>query len=362
MFYQSRAQMGAVFSAPTNKPRNNDHVTIILDAHPLRVTIDPALGASITDFSIAGPPTDTQSDTDHTPILRRTTPGTTDPGQTASFVMAPWTNRIQAARFNFQGTQHQLRPNFPDATAIHGVARDAPWRITDRTPISARVVYDSRADENANYPFPFACVQRFELAPDYLNVELSVTNLGDTPMPAALGHHPHFNRHLFSATEEPIIKIDVASRYPCDDCIPTGLPENDEHCERLRAGAQVGNHNLDDVFAGFNGRATITYPDSNIRLTLDGADIFTHLVVFTPRAPHRSSPASGGGGGTQSVTEGVPFDHTPPPPRPWFCIEPCTAVNNAFNMMDQGNPATGTRILDPGQTLESSMRYHVESL
>ncbi|MFK7884641.1 MAG: hypothetical protein AB8F26_10720 [Phycisphaerales bacterium] len=311
-------------------------MTIILDAHPLRVTIDPALGASITDFSIAGPNTAT----DHTPILRRTTPGTTDPGQTASFVMAPWTNRIQAAQFHFQGTKHQLRSNFPDATAIHGVARDAPWRITDRTPVSARMVYDSRADENANYPFPFACVQRFELAPDHLSVELSVTNLGDTPMPATLGHHPHFNRHLFSATEEPIIKIDVASRYPCDNCIPTALPENDEHCERLRAGAEAGNHNLDDVFAGFNGRATITYPHSNIRLTLDAADIFTHLVVFTPRAS----------------------EATDAPPRPWFCIEPCTAVNNAFNMMDQGNPATGTRILDPGQSLESSMRYRVEHL
>lgn len=308
--------------------------TIILDAHPLRAAIDPALGASITDLAIAGP----NIATDHTPLLRRSMPGVGDPGQTASFVMAPWTNRIKDARFEFQGTPHQLRVNFPDNTAIHGVARDAPWRITDRTPVSARLVYDSRADESANFPFPFACTQRFELAPDHLSVELSVTNLSDAPMPAAVGHHPQFNRHLFSATEEPTLRVEVASRYPCEGCLPTGLPEDDEHSRRLREGAPVGNHNLDDVFAGFSGRAVITYPDSRVRVTLDCSEAFTHAVIYTPRANDRADS----------------------PPRPWFCVEPCTAVNNAFNLMNQGHPATGVRVLEPGQTLDTSMRYHVE--
>jgi len=306
--------------------------TIILDAHPLRAAIDPALGASITDLSIAAP------DGAHAPILRRSPPGITDPGQAASFVMAPWTNRIANARFDCRGQTHQLRSNFPDGTAIHGVARDAPWRITDRTPVSARMVYDSRADEAANYPFPFACVQRVELSPDHLSVELSLTNLGDTPMPAALGHHPHFNRHLFSSTEDPILQADVASRYPATDCLPTAPPTDDPHCQRLRAGAPVGNHNLDDVFAGFNKRATITYPESRVRVTLDCSQDFTHLVVFTPRF----GPA------------------TDAPPRPWFCVEPCTATNNAFNLMDQGQPAAGARILEPAQSLHTSVRYRVE--
>ncbi len=309
-------------------------MTITLDAHPLRVSVEPALGASITDLSVAGP-----RDA-HAPILRRAATGTVTPAQTASFVMAPWTNRIETARFGFQGRTHQLLPNFPDGTAIHGIARDAPWRITDRTPVSARLVYDSRADETANFPHAFACVQRFELAPDHLSVELGITNLSDTAMPAALGHHPHFNRQLFSATEDPILRADVTSRYPCEGGLPSGLPSDDEHSRRLRAGAPLGNHNLDDVFAGFSGRASITYPHSNTRVTLDCSDAFTHLVVFTPRAA----------------------DTPDAPPLPWFCVEPCTAVNNAFNLLDRGNPATGTRILDPGQTLESSMRYRVETL
>lgn len=307
---------------------------ITLDAHPLRASIDPDRGGSITDFSIAGP-----CDI-HAPILRPTPPGNGGPGQTASFVMAPWTNRIEAAAFAFQGTRHTLSPNFPDGTAIHGVARDAPWRITDRTPVSARLVYDSRADESANFPFAFACVQRFELAPDHLCVELNLTNLDDRPMPAALGHHPHFQRQLFSANEDAFLTANVAGRYPCNNQLPTGACSDDDHARRLRAGAPVGNHNLDDVFAGFTGKATMTYPESGIRVTIDTSEAFGHLVVFTPRAS----------------------DAPDAPPLPWFCVEPCTAVNNAFNLLDRGSPTTGTRILDPGQTLDTSIRYRVQHL
>ncbi|RMH23850.1 MAG: hypothetical protein D6692_14645 [Planctomycetota bacterium] len=308
---------------------------ITLDAAPLRLTIDPELGASITDFSIEGPCGDRY------PLMRRAPDQPTEPGQCASFVMAPWTNRIEHAAFDFAGTHHRLRANFPDGTAIHGVARDAPWRITDRTPVSARLVYDSRAHESANFPFVFACVQRFELAPDHLEVELSVTNLDDRPMPAALGHHPFFPRVLFAAKEEALLHAPVAGRYPADRCLPTAHAAPDEHCARLSTNAPVGNHGLDDVFAGFAGRATITWPGSGVRLTMDCSDALDHLVVFTPRLDP-ADPAA--------------------PPLPWFCVEPCSAVNNAFNLAARGWAHTGTRTLEPAQTLAATVFYHIERL
>lgn len=308
---------------------------LTLDAAPLRLTIDPELGASITDFSIAGPCDDRY------PLMRRAPEQPAVPAQCASFVMAPWTNRIEQAAFDFAGTRHRLRSSFPDGTAIHGVARDAPWRITDRTPVSARLVYDSRAHESANFPFAFACVQRFELAPDHLEVELSVTNLDDRPMPAALGHHPYFPRALFVAHEDAHLCASVAGRYPAKDCLPTDPAAEDDHSRRLTAGAPVGNHGLDDVFSGFAGRAAITWPESRVRLTMDCSDALGHLVVFTPRLD--------------------PTDPTAPP-LPWFCVEPCTAVNNAFNLAARGWPHTGVRTLEPAQTLAATVRYQIERL
>ncbi|MCC5824475.1 MAG: hypothetical protein LAT64_13415 [Phycisphaerales bacterium] len=306
---------------------------ITLDAGPLRAVIDPALGCTITEFSIAGPCEDRY------PLLRRAPHGPHTTAQGASFLMAPWTNRIRDARFDFQGEPHKLRPNFPDATAIHGVVRDAPWRITDRTPVSARFAYDSRAHERANFPFAFGAVFRAELAPEDLTLDLSVTNLDDRPMPAGLGHHFYLPRTLLSPDDRLELTAPVTGRYPTSNCLPTGDPVDDETCERFRNGGPIGNPGLDDVFAGFSGRAVLTWPASGIRLTMDCADAFTHLVVFTPRL-RADDPAS--------------------PPLPWVCVEPCTMANDGFNLMANANTDTGVRVLEPAQTLAARVRLHIE--
>jgi aldose 1-epimerase len=306
-----------------------------MDAGPLRAAIDPALGATLTEFSIAGPCDDRY------PIMRRAPAGPTDPAQGASFLMGPWTNRIRDARFRFNNHTHQLKPNFPDGTAIHGVLRDAPWRITDRSPVSARMVYDSRADETANFPFALGAVLRAELAPAELTLDLSITNLDDRPMPAGCGHHPYFPRTLMAAGEQVHLQAGVNARYPLTDCLPTGPAADDDTCRRLREGAPLGNPNLDAVFAGFDGRAVVTWPDSRVRLTIDCSPAFTHLVVFTPRL-RPEDPDS--------------------PPLPWFCVEPCTMANDGFNGAADGAPGTGVVTLESGQTLDTTVRFHVERL
>lgn len=318
---------------------------ITLDADPLRVSIDPAQGASITDFSLRGPCDD------RFPLLRRAPDPPLDPSLASSFIMAPWTNRIRDARFTFQGHTHALRPNFPDNTAIHGVARDAPWRITDRTPVSARMVYDTRADPSANFPFAFACVFRVELAPDRMTLDLSVTNLDHRPMPAACGHHPFFPRTLFAADEQLELHAVVRGRYPARGCLPTAPAADDDACAALRAGGPLGNPGLDDVFTGFAGRAVLTWPGSRVRLTMDCSPELNHLVVFTPRLPVP------GGADFKSASSAQP---QPPPPLPWVCVEPCTAANDAFNLAALGWPDTGARTLQPGETLGTRTAFQVD--
>ncbi len=311
---------------------------IILDAGPLRAGLDPTLGACLTEFSLRGPCDDRY------PLMRRAPGGRgddTDPAECSSFLMGPWTNRIRDARFNFQGHSHTLRPNFPDGTAIHGVLRDAPWRITDRTPVSARLVYDSRTQEAPNFPFAFGSVFRVELTPEELILDLSITNLDDRPMPAGCGHHPYFPRTLMAAGEQVHFTAGVAGRYEAVNCLPTGPARDDAVCAALRAGGPLGDPNLDDVFSGLDHRppqAIITWPDSRVRLTMDCSEAFNHLVVFTPR-----------------LREGGP-------PLPWFCVEPCTMPNDGFNLMHNGQTDTGVRVLAPGESLQTRVRFRVERL
>lgn len=302
---------------------------ITFHAGRLHAEIDPDFGGSITDFSIDGP------FSDRYPILRRAAGDLDHPGRSASFALAPWSNRVAGHTFTFAGEPHELRPNFPDGTAIHGDTFSRPWRIVDRSPVSARLVFDSREHENVNFPFAFGCVQRFELGPQSLRVDLSVTNLGETDMPAGCGHHPHFCRRLFCEGDEVEVRAPVSGRYPAEGCIPTGPAAPDDACERLTVGGPLGDPGLDDCFSGFGGRAQITWPASAVRVTMDASPELDHLVVFTPRDERGAMP--------------------------WFCLEPVSMANDGFNLEARG-VAAGVRTLARGETLATSVTFHVETL
>jgi len=244
----------------------------------------------------------------------------------ASFVMAPWTNRIENARFTFRGTEHAIGPNHPDGTAIHGTARELPWTVSDRTPVSARLTLDTRAvplGASTSFPFHYGASQRFELGDDSLAIDLSITNLGDQPMPAGCGQHPYFSRTLFKSNDLLTIKAPVTGHYPSEHQIPTGEPTDDYFCRALRDGDSFIGSELDGVFTMGDAPIELHWSKSDVRLRIECSESLRHLVVFTPLA------------------------------APFVCVEPTTMVNNGFNAKD---PARyGVRTLEPGETLESSI-------
>ncbi|MEZ6242161.1 MAG: hypothetical protein R3B57_03880 [Phycisphaerales bacterium] len=302
---------------------------LVLEAGELSASIDPELGAGLADLSMNGPAGDA------TALVRRARDGVTEAGRMGMFLMAPWTNRVAGAAFASRGERHALRSDFPDGTAIHGDVRGREWRITDRTPLSARLVFDSREHERVNFPWAFGCVARYELMMTGLIVELSVTNLDETPMPTGAGVHPFFPRRLWADGDEVRLRAPVSGRYPSQGCIPTGEAVEDEASQALRAGGALGDPGLDDVFAGFGGEAVIEWPTSGVRLTMRCSESLDHLVVFTPRA-------KGGG------------------PLTWFCVEPTSMVNDGFNLSERGMEGTGVRVLEAGETLETRVEIRVE--
>lgn len=301
---------------------------LTLNAGRLHAEVDHTFGASLTDFSIDAP------EGDRAPILRRS-PGVLDaPARAGLFLLAPWTNRIAGARFRFAGREHPLLPNFPDGSAIHGDVCARPWRVTDRTPVSARLSFDSREHERVNFPWAFGCVARYELGPTALTIELSVTNLDTTPMPCGCGLHPYFMRGVLVEGTGAHLRAPVGGRYPSRAQVPTAAAVADGVCEALTSGGPVGDPGLDDCFAGFGRRVEIAWPGSGLRLTMDCSEAMSHLVVFTPRAG----------------PEG--------PPLPWFCVEPVTMANDGFNLEQRGISA-GVRVLQPGQTLNTTVTMHI---
>jgi hypothetical protein len=66
-------------------------------------------------------------------MLRATALARLDPGtplETASFSLAPHSNRIGHSRFRWAGKDHLLTPNFaPEAHAVHGVGWQRRWQL-----------------------------------------------------------------------------------------------------------------------------------------------------------------------------------------------------------------------------------------
>tara|TARA_R110002072_G_scaffold42064_10_gene117962 strand:- start:112557 stop:113504 length:948 start_codon:yes stop_codon:yes gene_type:complete len=307
---------------------------ITLELERIRLAVNPRLGGSITGLMVKD-----QHTSRWTPVLRTMSPHADSPSDAGSFVMAPWTNRIKDAVFKHDGQTYTLRSNNSDGSAIHGYARDAPWKITDRSPITARLVLDSRTcePELINYPFHFGAVQRFEISPDAVEIELSITNLDAHPIPVGCGHHPYIHRHLFSDDDDLRIKLDVDGRYPTAGCIPTGEPISDDVCTALGKGEPIGNPGLDDVFSGFGGQATFDWNASNTRMTMSCSSNLNHVVIYTPRDESGSA-------------------------NEFVCVEPVTMVNNGFNRLAQGQNGTGVQMLAPNESLRTTMRLAFSSM
>jgi aldose 1-epimerase len=291
----------------------------------MRLVVDPTNGCRIDALDLRGP------DGDWHAVLGR--------GEdcVGSFLMVPWTNRIKNGSFSFDGGSYSLEINHPDGTAIHGVGRDHAWGIADRSPYSARFVFDSRLVEDVNWPFPFGAVFRVEIGEDWVELDLDVTNLGEESMPCGVGHHPYFMRSLWEDGDELNIRAGVGGRYPCVDQIPVDAMVDDEISTGLRKGGPIGNPGLDDVFGRFDGECELRWDKSGVRCTMQCSEAFTHMVVFTPR--------DGDEDGT--------------PPLPWVCVEPVTMVNDALNSAD---PDRGTQVLGSNGTLQSKVRMRFDQI
>ncbi len=311
---------------------------VTIDNERLRVAIEPALGAGVADFSLRAP------SGEFVPIWRRAPEHVSWWNDLGSYALVPWCNRIAGGVFTFEGRRIELAHDWKDGTAIHGVVKDRAFEVLDRSPVSARFLFDSRVHgESASvraWPWAFSCVLRYELDERSLTHEVSVTNRAEAPMPCGVGFHPHFVRALWDPRDEVVVAMNVAGRYPCTGMIPSGAARPDEVTAHFRAARPLGTLDLDDVFAGSDGRMSVTWPASGVRARFECSPDFGHSVVYSPVERE---------GGTVR-----PFPH--------FCLEPVSMVNDGFNLLARGQSGTGVRVIAPDETMSVTVRVVVDTI
>ena len=240
----------------------------------------------------------------------------------AAFPMVPFIGRINQGRFEFEGEQIQLTPNFPpEPHAIHGYGWQNAWRIADAEVDQARLVFEP---ETGNWPWPYRAEQVFQLTETGLVVSLTITNLSDQNMPAGLGWHPYFPR------QHATIEADVSAVWLSgDDMIPAGpeplTPDTDISHRRA-----VEALNLDYCFSAGDGGVTLTCGETDRIIRMTASDELRHLVVYVP------------------------------PGEDYFCVEP---VSHAPDAVNSHLPAatTGSRVLTPGETLAAEITLTIEN-
>ncbi|MFL5675216.1 MAG: aldose 1-epimerase [Chloroflexota bacterium] len=142
-----------------------------LSADGVEAVVDLTAGGRVASLIVAG-----------RELLKTTGDG---PIAWGSFPMAPYAGRVRDGVLRFDGVEHALPRRLPPH-AIHGTVLDRRWTVLGEGTIGTEL--------GPEWPFRGRAVQRFELAPDHLTCRLELH--ADEPMPASIGWHPYFARHL----------------------------------------------------------------------------------------------------------------------------------------------------------------------
>jgi aldose 1-epimerase len=149
-------------------------------------------------------------------------------------VLIPYAGRIRNGRYTFEGRGFSL-PVKADGHAIHGFAKDSPWKlVTEKT---GSVTLGSRL-RSAEYPGVLDAWIRYSVRPESFSTECSVTNVGSRSCPFVAGFHPYFLARSWR-----IVTTGRTYRYTlADTYFPTGE-------RRTFSFAEVGpGTSLDDCF------------------------------------------------------------------------------------------------------------------
>jgi aldose 1-epimerase len=292
---------------------------VTLQAGDLTLQLHPETGGSIARLRLGD--TDLLRPAGDAEIAAR------DPRQLGSYPLFPFSNRVRHGRFPFQGRTYQLALNFGDHPhAIHGNAWQRPWRLDSQDGASARIsfAHDPGRDGAAAWPFAYSATQSFRIAPDGVDVELTLRNDDARPAPAAFGLHPYFPK-----TPQTRLTARLSGMWRADATLipvehgplPPALDFN--------AGRALRGVECDNCFTGWSGPAAIDWPERRLRLSLEASPEFGNLVIYVP------------------------------PGRDFFAVEPVTNINDALNLAAAGVKDTGLVVLAPGATLAGSVRVRV---
>ena len=244
--------------------------------------------------------------------------------------LAPWPNRIQDARYEFEGRTFQPPRNFKHqgGHAIHGFEMFETARLSAKDPAAGWIELSLSTKGWEGYPFPISIAHRFSLSADGFRMETSIRNTGRGDAPAGHGWHPYFR--LGDSIRPCRLRIPAGKLL---ESTPRAVPSGRKlSWDAFAEPAVLGDTWLNECveLSGRGRTATTRLTDSDLGLSLavwqdTGAGKYGYLQVFTH------------------------------PRRHCLAIEPMTCAPNAFNN------GLGLVVLKPGEELRTACGVRLEA-
>ena len=243
--------------------------------------------------------------------------------------LSPFACRIPGGKFMYDGEEFELENKFMDGSAIHGLLYNKAFKKSDsffdEQKASVAFKYNYK-EEDDGYPFNYICEIRYTLLPQHtLQIQTTIINLDDLPIPIMDGWHPYFtlggkiDDSLLYFASDTIVEFD-------EKLIPTGrlLPYHEFNQPK-----KIEDVYLDNCFLLTGDKSyaacTLRNESTGLQLNLFPDASYPYLQIYTPA--HRKSIA----------------------------IENLSAAPNAFNNN------MGLMMLKPRHTHTFTVHYQVDN-
>lgn len=293
-----------------------DETHLTLEAGNLLVKLAPDVGGSVASFRWhrAAGSVDLMRPTSDEICTKR------DPTDAAMFPMLPYANRIANNQFDYEGRTYRFEPNFAgELLNLHGTGWQSAWTVKRETTVEAELTLDHIEPTE---PYSYSASQRFTLEPGQLNITFRVTNCGARTMPFGMGLHPWWTReadtliqfrstHFWLEGPGHIATDQIRVPPELDFSQPRPLPKTWRN----------------NCYSGWDGHATIRFPNAGFGLHIEADPIFRHLMLYCD------------------------------PSKPIFCLEPQTHATGALNRLDSRDATLGVAVLARGESIEGTVSF-----
>ncbi|AIY39982.1 hypothetical protein LT85_0822 [Collimonas arenae] len=239
------------------------------------------------------------------------------------YPLLPFSNRIRAGKFSWDGLEISLPLHPGEQHAMHGFGHTAEWQLQDRDDNSAKMLY-RHAPGASGWPWAFMAKQTIVLEVGALAMRMEITNASDEalpPMPLGVGFHPYFPRRFARH-----VAFDAQQLWQADaEHVAIGVGDIPARQNYRNARRIAPDEEMTLYYGGWQRHADMADDHGN-RIVMTASPLLSHLVLHAPKA------------------------------LDYFCLEPVSHVADAVNLAQAGFADTGLQRLPCGHTFSCDMR------